>query len=423
MTHQPVKTLNHGWSICLPFSIPVGAIPRLRETLRETSAAQEQDSRIPDLHRYVSDYLSGDGDCGALRLQFAWESATVELLWSGATPPEDQAPFKAIMEAVHAYIFPDGIGFLIAHVRLAADEVTVHEFLKGNNRVRVPEQAAVERLTEFFQQKFHGLGGEPLTDERLPTLAHVAVDSSVSPSAIMQTLQSGGDFFWPGVTGTTAETLDGGELPDGTVALASNLWMRASHRGALLVMSGEGGYVERKFPKRCSGRWLAVYILALHERFALAHFGDLLRSLATKRDTLMERFTFSGRLGRLRTKALEHTALHRLRDISPDERCQRIHGHLIETLQVGMVEEAQDKAINALDEVAGHMYRERMGQVGMVVSAILFPLSLMSMILGMNIAELNPGALASLADDDVWFPMTVGYGGYLLVLGIIMFRR
>lgn len=423
MTDKTAKTVAHGWSICLPFSIPAIAIPQLRQSLRETGVVQERDDRIPDVHRHVSDYLSGDGDCGALRLDCLWERETVELAWSGAKSPEEQAPFDAIIDAVQGYVFPDGIGFLIAHVRLASDEVTVHQFLKGNNRVRVPDQAIAERLNQFFQQHVQRFGAEPLTDERLPTFAHVAVSSSVSSGEIMQTLRSGGDFFWPGVTGTTAEDLDGGELPEGTAALASNLWMRASHRGALLLMSGEGGYVEKKFPKRCSGRWLAVYILALHERFALAHFGELLRSLATKRDGVIERFTFSGRLGRLRTKALEHTALHRLRDISPDERCQRIHGHLIETLQVGMVEEAQDKAITALDEVAGHMYRERMGQVGMVVSAILFPLSLMSMILGMNIAELNPGALASLADDAVWLPMTAGYGGYLLVLGVIMFRR
>ena len=81
-----------------------------------------------------------------------------------------------------------------------------------------------------------------------------------------------------------------------------------------------------------------------------------------------------------------------------------------------MVEAAQEKAINALDEVAGHLYRERMGQVGMVVSAILFPLSLMSMILGMNIAELNPGAIASLADNAIWVPMSLGYTGYLWFL-------
>ena len=58
-------------------------------------------------------------------------------------------------------------------------------------------------------------------------------------------------------------------------------------------MSGKGDYVEHKFPKRACGRWLSVHLLALHERFALAHFGELLRNLATKRSGLLERFTFT----------------------------------------------------------------------------------------------------------------------------------
>jgi len=73
--------------------------------------------------------------------------------------------------------------------------------------------------------------------------------------------------------------------------------------------------------------------------------------------------------------------------------------------------------------MAGHAYREKMGQVGMIVSAVLFPLSLMSMLLGMNVAELNPGALTSISSASVWIPLLLSYAAYLGGLAFVLFRR
>ena len=101
------------------------------------------------MHPYVSEYLSGDGECGALRLKFTWENESLETSWEKAEMLEDRVQFGMIIEAMNAYIFPDGIGFLIAQVRLAKEQPTIHDFLKGNNRVRV--SAVVDRLYKFLR--------------------------------------------------------------------------------------------------------------------------------------------------------------------------------------------------------------------------------------------------------------------------------